>query len=144
MKYTTCEEYVLGELEYYKGLAEDKDKKIRELEEGIEYANRVVGLLSQLNVIRFEDTAEGKREIILEPKVKPMKIDMETEDGQYVYKLLAPLLGDEGIQGEIKAAQRRTEVREEVDRAREENEPVDAAAEKKGKKKRVPSKQPAR
>lgn len=144
MKHTTCEEYVLGELEYYKGLSEDKGKKIAELEEGIEYANRVVGLLSQLNVIRFEDTAEGKREVILEPKVKPMKIDMETEDGQYVYRLLAPLLGDEGIQGEIKAAQRRTEAAEEVARAREENEPVDAAAEKKSKKKRVPSKQPAR
>ena len=118
MEINTCEQYVLRELETYrdradhfekeaKRIAEESQDKISEYQKAIDYGNKVIGLLAQLNGISYLDlkNEDGTttRTPCISPKQGIIKIDMEKENDKYIYELLAPILGDEEVKKELEA-----------------------------------------
>ena len=143
--FKSCEEYVLAELEMKdkqlsemtteaKRVADEANQKIGEMKNAVEYANRVIGILSQLNELGWKDgkDAEGNdvKVLCIYAKQGPIKLDPEgNKDDKYVYELLAPILGTE----EIKAAYKAAREAEDVEEAKAT---ADADDENKNKKKK--------
>ena len=104
--FKNCEEYVLAELERKEAELEAINKEVEELRRAVDYGNRAIGVLQQLNEITWKEgkDAEGKegKFLCITPTKGTLKLDMENPDDRYVYELLAPLIGDE----EIKAKHR--------------------------------------
>lgn len=128
MEINTCEQYVLRELETYKNIADqfereakqiadDTNAKISEYQKAIEYGNKVIGLLAQLNGISYLDlkNEDGTttRTLCISPKQGIIKIDMEKENDKYIYELLAPILGDEEVKKELEAKRAEAEKKAE-------------------------------
>ncbi len=101
MAFKNCEEYVLAELERVEAELEEVKKENGELQRGIDYGNRAIGVLQQLNEICWKE--EGKeKSLYIRPIKGEIKLNMENQDDRYVYELLAPIIGTE----EVKAAHR--------------------------------------
>jgi hypothetical protein len=118
MEINTCEQYVLRELETYrdradhfekeaKRIADEAHDKIGEFKKAIDYGNKVIGLLAQLNGIGYVDlkNEDGSttKTLCISPQQGIIKLDMEKENDKYIYELLAPILGDEEVKKEFEA-----------------------------------------
>lgn len=118
MEINTCEQYVLRELETYrdradhfekeaKRVAEEANDKIGEFKKAIDYGNKVIGLLAQLNGISYVEHTKKDgsttKALCISPKQGAIKLDMEKENDKYVYELLAPILGDDEVKKEYEA-----------------------------------------
>ena len=117
MEINTCEQFVLRELETYrdradhfekeaKRIADEANEKIGEFKKAIDYVNKVIGLLAQLNGISYVDVEEdGKttKTLCIVHKQGTIKLDMEKDNDKYIYELLAPILGDEEVKKEFEA-----------------------------------------
>jgi len=113
----TCEEYVLDALkeanrkleeltEQTKEVVGEATQKIDNLNNAVEYANRVIGLLAQMNRIQ-KDKEEGKYKIV---RIKDdINLDLSNENDKYVFNILAPIIGDQAIKEMLKKEQENKE-----------------------------------
>ena len=97
MKARTCEEYVLGLLESKESALEACLKENGRLTDAVDYAERVLGVLKQLVGVKKGD-AEGK--FIVYPKIMNAALNLENENDETIFDLLAPLIGDEDARAE--------------------------------------------
>lgn len=113
----TCEEYVLSALaeanrkideliEENKRIAAQTNQRLDDSNKAIEYANKVIGLLAQMNQIQ-KDKEEGKYKIV---RIKDdINLDLSNENDKYVFNILAPIIGEQAIKEMLKKEQEKKE-----------------------------------